>query len=68
MEKVIISALLFIILNTTTAEFTQHVRFCYSKTGEDVIKDILHEDEWEEELNDLATNQEWGRINEKSMC
>ena len=56
---------LFITLNATTAETTQSARFCYSRTDEPVLKDILQNVKWEKELKDLSTNLAWEKIKEK---
>ena len=56
---------LFITLNATTAENTQSARFCYSRTDESVLKDVLQKVKWEKELEDLSTNLAWDKIKEK---
>ena len=56
---------LFITLNATTAENTQSARFCYRRTDEAVLKDILQNVEWETELKDLSTNLTWDKIKVK---
>ena len=56
---------LFITLNAKTAETAQSARFCYSRTDESVLKDILQNVKWEKELKDLSANLAWEKIKEK---
>ena len=53
---------LYFTLNMEKSESVKQERYCFCKTDEKILKDILQSIEWEKEIENLSSNDMWEKI------